>query len=156
MTNLKKLPKYESDEEAERFVEQSDLSEFDLSGFRKLSEVVQERRAGRPALGDKAKEHISLRLDRDVIAKFKETGKGWQGRINEVLRNSRPAGTAVYASRLSAPASTKATAAKAVAKPAPAKAAPSKKSASAGMKRSSKEAAAGRLTTKSASKKRKG
>lgn len=31
---------------------------------------------------------ISLRLDPDVIAKFKATGKGWQSRINEILRNA--------------------------------------------------------------------
>ena len=100
-TRSKKLPRYASDEDAEKFVAESDLSEYDLSGFRRLSEVVEERRAGRPALGDKAKEHVSLRLDREVIAKFRATGKGWQGRINEVLRNSRPASsTAVYASRL--------------------------------------------------------
>jgi uncharacterized protein (DUF4415 family) len=29
---------------------------------------------------------ISIRLDQEVIAKFKATGPGWQSRINEVLR----------------------------------------------------------------------
>lgn len=28
----------------------------------------------------------SIRLDQDVVAKFKATGPGWQSRINEVLR----------------------------------------------------------------------
>jgi uncharacterized protein (DUF4415 family) len=31
---------------------------------------------------------VSIRLDQDVIAKFKATGPGWQSRINEVLRKS--------------------------------------------------------------------
>jgi uncharacterized protein (DUF4415 family) len=29
---------------------------------------------------------VTLRLDPDVIAKFRETGPGWQARINEALR----------------------------------------------------------------------
>lgn len=35
------------------------------------------------------KEAISIRLDRDVIEKFKRSGPGWQGRINEVLRKAK-------------------------------------------------------------------
>jgi uncharacterized protein (DUF4415 family) len=31
---------------------------------------------------------VSLRLDRDVIEKFKATGPGWQSRINEALRRA--------------------------------------------------------------------
>jgi uncharacterized protein (DUF4415 family) len=34
------------------------------------------------------KQQISLRLDPDVIAAYKRTGKGWQGRINEILRKA--------------------------------------------------------------------
>jgi uncharacterized protein (DUF4415 family) len=33
------------------------------------------------------KEAISIRLDNDVIAFFKKAGKGYQGRINAVLRH---------------------------------------------------------------------
>lgn len=32
------------------------------------------------------KEAISLRVDQDVLAKFKATGSGWQTRMNAVLR----------------------------------------------------------------------
>ena len=45
------------------------------------------RGRGRPALANLRKQ-ISLRLDGDVIAKFKSTGKGWQGRVNEALRKA--------------------------------------------------------------------
>jgi uncharacterized protein (DUF4415 family) len=31
---------------------------------------------------------ISWRLDGDVIEKFKTTSKGWQNRVNEVLRKA--------------------------------------------------------------------
>ena len=41
---------------------------------------------GRPTGSNK--QLVSLRIDRDVIARFRETGPGWQSRINEVLRES--------------------------------------------------------------------
>ncbi len=33
-----------------------------------------------------AKELVSLRLDRDILDHFQETGPGWQDRINDALR----------------------------------------------------------------------
>ena len=41
---------------------------------------------GRPPLRDRAKQQVTLRLDPDVLAKFREDGPGWQGRINAALR----------------------------------------------------------------------
>lgn len=38
-----------------------------------------------PALAD-----ISVRLDRDVLARFRATGAGWQSRMNEALREAAP------------------------------------------------------------------
>jgi uncharacterized protein (DUF4415 family) len=35
-----------------------------------------------------AKELVSLRIDRDVLEHFQETGPGWQDRINEALRKA--------------------------------------------------------------------
>jgi uncharacterized protein (DUF4415 family) len=46
------------------------------------------RSRGRPAIAQ-PKAHVSLRLDPDVLAKFKATGKGWQSRINDVLKASK-------------------------------------------------------------------
>jgi uncharacterized protein (DUF4415 family) len=34
-------------------------------------------------------ETIRIWLDRDVIERFRSTGSGWQGRINDVLRKAR-------------------------------------------------------------------
>lgn len=42
-------------------------------------------RRGRP-LGSGTKTQITLRLDTDVLEKFKASGDGWQTRINDVLR----------------------------------------------------------------------
>ncbi|ESX88522.1 BrnA antitoxin family protein [Mesorhizobium sp. LSHC412B00] len=55
--------------------------------FPELFESIRRTR-GRPAV-EKPKQVVSIRLDQDVISKFKATGKGWQARINEVLKNAK-------------------------------------------------------------------
>lgn len=45
-------------------------------------------KTGRPPVGDAPKEAVSLRLDRDVVAKFREGGPGWQTRMNAALRKA--------------------------------------------------------------------
>ncbi len=44
------------------------------------------RRAGRPPLGDRPKQQVTLRLDADVLERFRADGPGWQSRINAALR----------------------------------------------------------------------
>jgi len=46
-----------------------------------------QRARGRPRV-EKPLQQISIRLDPDVIAKFKATGKGWQARINQILKDA--------------------------------------------------------------------
>jgi uncharacterized protein (DUF4415 family) len=46
------------------------------------------RRVGRP-LKPNGKVSITLRLDRDVVERFKATGAGWQTRINAALRKTK-------------------------------------------------------------------
>ncbi len=45
---------------------------------------------GRPSGSVKpdAKQPVSLRLDPDILAHFRATGRGWQSRINEALRKA--------------------------------------------------------------------
>lgn len=43
---------------------------------------------GRPPQRDRAKRQVTLRIDPDVIDKFREGGPGWQGRINAALRKA--------------------------------------------------------------------
>jgi uncharacterized protein (DUF4415 family) len=45
------------------------------------------RERGRPR-AEKPKQQVTLRIDRDVIEKFRATGQGWQSRINEALRKA--------------------------------------------------------------------
>jgi uncharacterized protein (DUF4415 family) len=44
-------------------------------------------RRGRPP-SEHPKEAIKLRIDPDVLAYFRATGRGWQTRINEALRRA--------------------------------------------------------------------
>ena len=42
---------------------------------------------GRPK-AENPKQPVNLRLDPDVLAHFRATGRGWQGRINQALRKA--------------------------------------------------------------------
>ncbi len=46
--------------------------------------ISQARSRGRPAKSDKTQS--ALRLDNSVLAAFKSTGKGWQTRMNDALK----------------------------------------------------------------------
>jgi uncharacterized protein (DUF4415 family) len=37
-----------------------------------------------------AKARVTLRVDADVLAAFRQTGPGWQARMNEILRQAVP------------------------------------------------------------------
>lgn len=53
--------------------------------FPALAETMRKNVGGRPRSAN-PKVPVSIRLDQDVVAKFKATGPGWQSRMNEVLR----------------------------------------------------------------------
>ncbi len=50
---------------------------------------MAKRSRGRPK-ADTTKVLLSVRYDKDVVEAFKATGKGWQGRMNETLRDNMP------------------------------------------------------------------
>jgi uncharacterized protein (DUF4415 family) len=74
--------------------ESAEATDEELAKARPFAEVFPDlmesiRRArGRPPVA-RPKQQISLRLDPEVIEKFKATGKGWQARINEVLKRAK-------------------------------------------------------------------
>jgi uncharacterized protein (DUF4415 family) len=47
------------------------------------------RSRGRPPKADK-KVNQTLRLDADVVEAYRQEGRGWQARINEILRANMP------------------------------------------------------------------
>lgn len=55
--------------------------------FPKLAASI-DRARGRPRSAS-PKTQISIRLDAAVVDKFKATGKGWQARMNDVLKKAR-------------------------------------------------------------------
>ena len=48
---------------------------------------------GRPPVGDEPKQQVTLRLDPKVIRYFKQSGEGWQTRLNETLEKYVAAAT---------------------------------------------------------------
>jgi uncharacterized protein (DUF4415 family) len=54
--------------------------------FPELMESIRRTR-GRPAM-EKPRKVVSLRLDQDVLEKYRSTGKGWQARMNSDLRKA--------------------------------------------------------------------
>lgn len=51
------------------------------------TDVISRRKVGRPPLA-RPKRAIQLRLDADVLDRFKADGDGWQTRMNEALRKA--------------------------------------------------------------------
>ncbi len=49
------------------------------------AQVQPQLKRGRP-VGSGSKTQVTLRIDTDVLNKFKATGAGWQSRINEALK----------------------------------------------------------------------
>ena len=69
----------------------------DIAHARPASEILPahavaalvRRPPGRPA-GSRTsnKEQVALRVDKDVLARFRDGGPGWQSRMNEALRKA--------------------------------------------------------------------
>ena len=57
---------------------------LDRAEIRHGDEIIKR---GRPPL-DRPKEAVKLRLDHDVLAAYRKTGRGWQTRINADLRKA--------------------------------------------------------------------
>jgi uncharacterized protein (DUF4415 family) len=57
--------------------------------FGKHASAELRRGRGRPPKEDR-KVNQTLRIDADVLAAYRQQGKGWQTRINEVLRQHMP------------------------------------------------------------------
>ena len=72
----------------EEYQEIPELRDEDFArGTVVVNGVAVSRPRGRPAVGG-GKEQIALRVDKDVLAKFRADGPGWQGRMNQALRKA--------------------------------------------------------------------
>ena len=52
-----------------------------------MADAMRKNLGGRPKAAN-PKIAVSLRLDADVVEKFKATGPGWQSRMNAALRRA--------------------------------------------------------------------
>jgi len=58
-----------------------------VDAFPALAERMRRQAGGRPRSAN-TKVPVSIRLDRDVVARFKAEGPGWQSRMNDILRGA--------------------------------------------------------------------
>ena len=69
------------------------LTDAEAARLRPLAEVLPElaesikRGRGRPPV-DTPKKQVTLRIDAEVLERLRSSGKGWQGRVNEVLKKA--------------------------------------------------------------------
>jgi uncharacterized protein (DUF4415 family) len=56
--------------------------------FPAAAEEIARKKLGRPPVGEAPKRAVKLRLDADVIERFKAGGAGWQTRMNQALRKA--------------------------------------------------------------------
>jgi len=77
-----------TDEEIARHMAEDDapeLTDHELDGAELFEGDRFVRRVGRPK-GSGTKELVTLRIDRDVLDRFRAGGPGWQTRLNDALR----------------------------------------------------------------------
>lgn len=69
------------------WVDPDDAPELDDDFFEEADEYRGDKlvRRGRPR-SERPKEHITIRLDQDVLEAFRASGPGWQTRINKALK----------------------------------------------------------------------
>ena len=84
-----KVKPYNNDDVAE-VLDNPEWTVEDFAQARPFPEVFPElaKRLRRARTQKPAKELISLKLDADVIDRFRSGGRNWQARINEVLRKA--------------------------------------------------------------------
>ncbi|MBW8320699.1 MAG: BrnA antitoxin family protein [Arenimonas sp.] len=76
-----------------------EITEEDFSTFRPTKELMpdvmavwEKARGQRGPQKAPVKERVGLRLNKDVVEHFRQTGPGWQSRINDVLADYVKAG----------------------------------------------------------------
>jgi uncharacterized protein (DUF4415 family) len=78
---------------ASKWADPDDAAHLDRDWFER-AEIREDGRLIRPARAvgrpkkDAPKVAVNIRLDSEVLAYFRATGRGWQSRINEALRKA--------------------------------------------------------------------
>lgn len=87
---FRRLRPDEPDDENPEWTDEDFANAKSVWDFPELVEMLQkEGKLGRrPLPDDKRKQRVTLYLDRDVIARLKADGRGWQTRANAALRKA--------------------------------------------------------------------
>jgi predicted DNA binding CopG/RHH family protein len=85
-SGLKQFPVFKTDEEAERFVDEADLSEYDFAGFTKMRFEFKPKTA-----------NVSMRMPQDLLialkARAKKEGMPYQRYIRQTLERALSSGS---------------------------------------------------------------
>lgn len=92
MTKAKFEPGHGYDKADWDAVESPPLTDEELAQAKSFADVFpalaeKMSKGGRPR-SERPKLAVSIRLDQEVVDRFKADGPGWQSRVNEVLRNA--------------------------------------------------------------------
>jgi uncharacterized protein (DUF4415 family) len=70
-----------------------EATDEELANPMTFAEAMRKNRGGRPRL-ENPKQQVTVRLDADLIGAMRATGRGWQVRMNEILRKGFKVGAA--------------------------------------------------------------
>ena len=84
----KKRPLTDEDGEVRELTAEDFRTMKRLDHFPELARLVRGQGERGPQKAP-TKQQVTLRLDRDVLQRFRATGAGWQSRINEALKKSK-------------------------------------------------------------------
>ncbi len=92
---VRQKPPY-TEEDVKEVLDNPEWTAEDFARARPASEVLgpafmeswRRSRGQRGPQKQPTKQLVSLRIDRDIIEKFKSDGPGWQSRLNETLRKA--------------------------------------------------------------------
>ena len=90
-----KIKKTKADRAAKPDRNNPEWSEADFAKAKRVWEMPELAHLSNRKRGERGpqkaptKQQVTLRLDRDVLERFRATGRGWQSRVNEALRKAR-------------------------------------------------------------------
>jgi uncharacterized protein (DUF4415 family) len=88
---MKPIPHFKSEKEERDFWETHDTCDYiDWSKAKRVTFPNLQKTDFSKLSFENTQKRVSLTLDSDIIARFKATGKGWQSRINQALREASP------------------------------------------------------------------
>jgi uncharacterized protein (DUF4415 family) len=89
------MPKRNKTDPALPDAENPEWTRRDFAEARRVWEIPELAHLSKRSVGQRGpqkaptKQQVTLRLDKEVVERFRATGPGWQSRINDALRKAR-------------------------------------------------------------------